>query len=211
MDFLEEKPGCRLPCWNGLTPGLSTAWEVQAFFARLGLDAGHLTAPNSPDLGEEYISLEQDNDSNDITTYTHVKWEKNKVIWIEIELWDRPEHFSTSKMARVLGIPKEIKFHLSQGDWYSVLFHFPERQVAIVVHGVATLAYPSGEPLRTRVCLNDHRNQTANIQLYSIGRGEKIVEEYIDPYWVDWASLLGISVEELFTLLQKGNGCQRAP
>ncbi|HUI88627.1 MAG TPA: hypothetical protein VLX61_07850 [Anaerolineales bacterium] len=35
--ILTDKP-CKVPCWNGLTPGKSTPTEVQQFMNRLGTE-----------------------------------------------------------------------------------------------------------------------------------------------------------------------------
>lgn len=38
FDVLDQNADCRLPCFNGLTPGISANWEAQDFFANLGFD-----------------------------------------------------------------------------------------------------------------------------------------------------------------------------
>ncbi len=40
MDLLNYTGDCKLPCWNGITPGFSRIEEAQGFFARLGYDIG---------------------------------------------------------------------------------------------------------------------------------------------------------------------------
>ena len=53
LDYLNESENCRLPCWHGLTPGVSNKDEVPIFLRTFGID----TSSKEPQLDGDYYWL----------------------------------------------------------------------------------------------------------------------------------------------------------
>jgi hypothetical protein len=132
--FLREDVSCRLPCWNGLTPGVSNPIDIANFFARLGIDPVGLTPidirliPDSP--WSRSVGTELEYGSTIGTTAIRVGLDSVSVDWspfdgsvqaIRISLW-RPEGFDIRSLLSSLGRPDAVLMdHAGVGRYRTVL------------------------------------------------------------------------------------------
>ena len=200
MDFLQEKPRCALPCWNGLTPGsIASPTDIQGFYARLGFD---VTDQINQQINEkEWVIGKSLKNYPPGTGYqipsVSLYVNKGIVQWIWIDRWNHPELFPVQRIHAVLGVPQEIKLDVSQGNDYGVLLHYLDRRIAIIIDGF----------LRQRsdhfdVCLEQNWRQDSTIYLYL----PEAVDDALRPYalWEDWPAMLNVPTDDLFDMLETG-------
>lgn len=215
MNYLEEKPGCPLPCWNGLTPGVSSSDEIQGFFARLGFDFGEWDSPDQAQAGERMIELQdfpKGTYSSTLLTLL-VKWSKGLVDYIAFNYWDHPEQFTIDKIAKNIGIPAEIKVAEQQGEGYQILFMYPKKNLLIIIHGKRIFARPADQ-LPFDICIENRDHQA--IESWFLSNDEytnAVNNRYSSMYggWLNWSKALGVSVEDLFQQLQQPGKCIPSP
>jgi hypothetical protein len=215
MNYLEEKPGCSLPCWNGLTPGVSSSDEIQGFFARLGFDFGEWDPPDKEAQAGEWLIELHDFPKG---TYSStalvflVKWSNGLVDYVGFDLWDHPEQFTIAKIAKSIGVPAEIKVAEQQGEFYYLLFLYPNKNLAILFHGKRTFPRPTDQ-LPFDICIENRDHQSIESWFYS---DDEYANAVTDRYsksggWLNWSKALGVSVEDLFQQLQQPGKCIASP
>jgi hypothetical protein len=213
MNILDEKPNCRLPCWLGLTPGISSAYEVQAFFAKLGQqipDVEKLNPKNS-----NWIILEISDYPQGYLSYKHffvsTEWQDNIVTNIMVENWGHSEQFEIKKIADVLGEPDYIK--INQGTsggipLYSVALIFEDRNLIIKLTG-RLKSNNRSDGTQFEACIYDHTNQSVDVILFSDLIKDLILKEYdgSDIPWAEWQKEIGMSKSELYDLMSNSQQC----
>lgn len=215
MNYLEEKPGCDLPCWNGLTPGISSSDEIQGFFARLGFDFGEWDTPDQAREGERMIELHDFPQGTYSSTQLIflVKWSKGLVDYIAFDYWDHPEQFTIDKIAKMIGVPAEIKVAEQQGEGYQILFLYPKKNLLIIIHGKRIFARPTDQ-LPFDICIENRDHQAIESWFLS---NDEYANAVNDRYastnggWLSWSKALGVSVEDLFQQLQQPGKCISSP
>jgi hypothetical protein len=206
FDFLAETPDCRLPCWLGLTPGVSPSEDVSRFLADLDVDVRR-AAP-----GRNAIYVEFQEPMPALTVY----WKDGFVTLITMELLEIPEYFEITRIADTLGTPNNIRFLISQGERYEVVLHYTERKTLIAIYGNMRTHKADDGSWVLEVCIHDQTNQVAKVWLYSdASEGQATYEYYRDPAlnWVDWPAIIKettgqeITTEELFQRLLNPQEC----
>lgn len=212
MDFLAEKPGCRLPCWNGLTPGISSSDELQGFFARLGHDFNSWDSPEDALEGARFVEMHNFPKGTYSSTQLifEAKWSKGIVTSIGFGYWDHPEQFSIKHIADTLGVPSEIKIAQQQGEFYSLLLLYTERQLYIQIDGKRLVKRPFDNPLPFDICLDNQDHKDVNALLYS-KEGYAHIASFLSEGWLNWSQVLGVSKEDLFQSLQQPGKCIQSP
>jgi hypothetical protein len=156
FDFWAEPSICSLPCWNGLTPGVSSEGDVQGFFARLGFDVRNYT-PKPTSNGTYWIkkSLDRLAEEPENAPRVSVAWKDGIVQYIEIANWNHPEIFEIDRLADAMGEPGDIK--VWQGLWgtepapYGILLNYDSRQVLLEISGYRKIRFPEGTCLASKV------------------------------------------------------------
>jgi hypothetical protein len=213
MDFLEGTKDCQIPCWNGLTPGVSSSSEIQGYFARLG----YVFPPSNFDF-----SLESGEYSQEIRDnfppgsllrswfYVNVQWSGGIVSSLGFGEWDHPEQVTTSRISEVLGTPQRILVYQEEGYRYRILYDYPNRNSYIIITGDRKLT-STPKDLPFSLCINNPKRQTFRTIFYSEDTAKEYEKEYNQFPWLDWSSLLKISTEELFKKLQQPDICLPSP
>lgn len=208
MDVLNETDDCRLPCWNGLTPGKSTFGENQGFFARLGYPYDRSQMYGNIHNGG-YEQIMKDYPSRFPEPYLRVltTWENDVNQKVEIDGLENLEQHSMQRIVKTLGIPDAIYGIAGPGDWYRFALIYSDRGVVIAITGLVHQIQPSDTEKPYGVCILDDEKKVFTINLYSVEQGSlPVVDNYIADIRVttktgffefDWAQELGMTNEEL--------------
>jgi hypothetical protein len=200
-DFLTMDQTCRLPCWNGVTPGISGAGELQGFFARLGIDMKNLV-PQVFDDDSLYMYTEFDSypyGHKNLTPWVFMYWEDGIVKVIMIDGLDYSV-FNMGRYAETLGIPDQIDYQVRNGGGYYLRLQYREYQTFITISGKTIM----GES----ICLPDKDSPWMKVDLFAREpEWEEMVLNMYGDYWVQWESKLNLTTEEIFDKLQEPGIC----
>ncbi len=203
--FLDETANCKLPCWNQLTPGLSTEEEVAPFFQRFGLDAESAYRAQCIDLSG-YPAGNASQTDPQVCVFSN----DGIVNRIRLSNWSHPEQFSPKRINIVLGTPDVIlvpSAPLDDPDGFAVVFIYPNQGVALEIHGRLDLE------LQGYMCISDRRFQSATVTFFSDDQRFLLQQEYQSsaPAYVDWSQARGETAQTLFNLLINPERCVPYP
>ncbi|PKO14728.1 MAG: hypothetical protein CVU39_13440 [Chloroflexi bacterium HGW-Chloroflexi-10] len=195
-NILTETNECQLPCWKGLTPGVSTIGDIKDFYAELGLEIleekyneefGEIGffIPNSEN-GKQNLNSEEDEE-----ILVRVYWDKGIVKSIVIFLEEVPEFLNVDKQLKQLGYPDSIYLHDPYTDWMGFILEY--RKFGLL------FALDSKTSSQATICLGDSLKKVIKVELYDPENpvniydqsnlfGELISETYADP---------GYSIEDI--------------
>jgi len=211
MNVLDGTSSCSLPCWNGITPGLSDKDQLIGFFTRLGYEDTNLIREDVK-LVNGWIKIElRPNYSGgaleDPFHWIFVTWNNSVVNRLELDPWDHPEQYTIEKLEEKFGIPNEIKIVNGTSDMrYLVMLSYEEFHTVFKIWGDMEQRLPNNEPLPFCVNVQDHSKQVVDVILYSEEIKDEVMGEFAEIPWEDWAEDLDISTEVLFNRL-KTNEC----
>ena len=210
MDIPSQNEVCKLPCWNGITPGKSSSIELQGFFARLGLSFPGFTTSDDVLKGSTFVDAQGfPKGTLEFTQLVfYVIWSDGIVNELDFAYWDHPEQFTASRLGDKLGTPNKIYTAIQQGNSYSVAFHYLEYQLVIQIDGIREKKRSFDTPLPFDICLSNRDYQDVKVYLYSDVDHSSWPEMMGEKAgWEDWSNLLQITTNELFTQLQRENTC----
>ena len=202
---------CSPPCWNGLRPGLSHASDVQAFFARLGIDVSH----EQPFVDTDGSRLQSDwfraypRPVGQAPLAVSVRWVNDTVVLVSLSWESGPPDLATPRsLANSLGAPDRILLNVKGGEGigYEVAFDYPTLGTAILVSGRATLPPSLDEP--ALACLTPQERPYSTVILYS---GDLLDLIYGGALLSDWPSRVGMTTEGLFSWLVSDEICAPLP
>ena len=198
--LLPGTPDCQLPCWNGVTPGVSGINQLQGFFARLGIDKGFLVSEKI-DTGKFTMTAEfgnyPDKHKGKFAPKITIYWENNIVKAILI----RSINYSTFNFAELsanLGFPDQIHYEVGNGGGYTIRLHYKKQRVIALVHG---------KSIRGKlVCLPGPEG--ASIEMFTYAPDwESYMLDLRGGYWRQWEVTLNLSTQEVFEKLQQPDAC----
>lgn len=215
MDFINETPDCKLPCWNGLTPGISKASDIQAFFARLGyeliLNPSFLEAEGQcSGILKKFPQGTFSDVSSESSIMIDVFWHNYIVNDVRISGWDHPEQFDLKRIAEILGTPDHIYAQEEEGDRYTIHLHYLSKKIIIQIVGYRTLINTDNN-LPFQICMKTPEKKYISARLYSDSFFPKIQEEYLQFPYEEYSTLLGITKDELWEKLQQPDTCLSYP
>ena len=215
LDYLNESENCRLPCWHGLTPGVSNKDEVPIFLRTFGID----TSSKESELDNGYYQLgglvpNYPEFPGSIYWYrgVWVRWKNDTVEIIDIIGLNPKYAFDTDRIGSILGIPGQmlVFYGLAAPDTFGLVLDYPLQNLLIDVDGRSRYR-PDDIYLTHELCPWDKPYGFVVIHLYSKESKAQVMALYDDDIWYDWAKLLKISTEELFGRLQSPNECIPSP
>ena len=215
LDYLNESENCRLPCWHGLTPGVSNKDDMPIFLRTFGIDTSskeleleggyyHLggSVPNYP----KFPSFPQGRQ------IIQVLWKDDTVEVIEIQGVNPKYAFDTDRIVSILGMPGRMLVFggLAAPYTFGLALDYPRQNILIDVGGKSR-SRPGDYQFTTELCPWDNPYDYVVLYLYSKESKAQVMTWYNDQPWYDWAKLLKISTEELFGRLQSPNKCIPSP
>jgi len=214
MDFLSGSSNCDLPCFNGLTPGISSVWDIQGFFARLGFDSekdrivddnGYLVSKDDqefwilePIQGVVYSQVPYLLTSNfHYRPFLSVEW--NEVIVTTIELGYLPYRswISIPRFYEQLGKPDTIKIVGDGGEGNIVAFYL---QLYFSAYKTS-VEYVIRSTDFTDVCLYSDAPADARV---TIGQPSY---QYFDLELTNWHEMNGMDFDNLVNKVGTGDFC----
>lgn len=199
-DFTIQLPDCHLPCWNGLTPGVSTVSDLQGFFARLGMDIRDVDRFSLDALGVTFTGGTKPPIFGSGWP-VQVTLKEDKVDFIEIESVEPPTFLSVRSVINNLGRAPDIYLGEDQYLRYEVLFNYPELRTGVVFSGADQDVQVSGGSILA--CL--HSGMPASVFLYSadIFSVLQAHPSFDQEIWIEWPSSLGQKPEQLIDSILK--------
>jgi len=214
MDVLNQSTDCVIPCWNGLTPGVSTANDIQKFLAMMGLDI-NIYKDNA--FNEEGFGIDiEDYPSPKESFILTISFEEGIISEVQIWRWDHPEQYEISRIMNILGQPDSVRINNGFfGDIpaYQFTLLYPDKGAIIEILGKPKMSTSSSGDSTLLICANDHKGQKVTIRLFSDEIKDKVIYDYsgYDIPWEDWADSIGISKDELIKDLGNPSKCIREP
>ena len=203
--FLNPTLDCQLPCWNGLTPGLSTEEEISPFFQKFGLDAESA-------IGARCIDLSNYPAGNASRTDPQICVFSNDGVVNRMQLlnWSHPEQFTPRRINIILGIPDKIFIPtapMEDPERFGLILFYPEKGVSLEIQGKLD------RELQGYLCISDRRFQWGTVTFFSDDQRFSLIQEYqSNPQaYVDWAQLRGQPVQQLYDALIDPNRCLPYP
>jgi len=126
-----EKP-CKAPCWHNLTPGLSTADDVDHFVNTLSMDEWAGRFSDSYESGCKYIQI-SDTPDDPVNVVVEFHIENGKLTFIQSVHSDIP---TLGQIVDHLGPPEYIKAILAVGpeeSAYGLQIYYPKQGLAFLV------------------------------------------------------------------------------
>lgn len=183
-NVLEGTTSCKLPCWLGLTPGVSTFSDIHNFVATLGID---FREEEYDKLGG-WIGFFIPNSKNDQIavgkTSVDIYWENGIVNSVVIYLDEIPKFLSVDEQLEQLGYPDSIYIHAPYTDWMGFILEY--RKYGLI------FALDSKTSSQATICLGDSLKKDLTLVLYNPENpvniydqpnlfGELVWETYDDP------------------------------
>jgi len=215
MDFLLGSLDCQLPCFNGLTPGVSSVWEIQDFFAKLGFsdidnrivdDNGYLVSRDEQGFwildanrGVVYSQVPYLITSNFLDkSFLVVGWNDGMVTNINLGPLPYRTWISIPRLYEKLGNPDAIKIGFDAGEGNTVAFilhlYFSAYKTYIV--------YIIKSASISNVCLNSHTPVDTDI---AIGSPSFLLYEVFASR--NWNELNGLDYNDLVRRIGTGDFC----
>lgn len=159
---------CTIPCWNGLTPGLSRPDEITGFIARLGIDPSSKEPLVAPD-GSNVIVVDFPDSHPGVSLWSvAVAWDEEVVR--AIQLLYAPlrvsDFLKLSELFDVLGLPEDVELAVAGGEGpplFTLLMRYIPYRMAIAIHGFTKL---DPDP---RICLEAEGPYDIAVFLYADG------------------------------------------
>jgi hypothetical protein len=212
IDFLSGGSNCQPPCFNGLTPGISSVWDVQGFFATLGLTDESLTDnngyliskdaqgfwilnPSQGSVGKPVPYLLTSNFSD--KPFIGVEWNDSLVTNITLGPLPYRTWVSIPRLYQRLGKPDAIKIALDAGEGnkfafiLDLYFSTYETYIEYIILGTSL----------TDVCLN---SDTPADTFAAIGLP---LLPYSDYGLRNWHELNGMNFDDLVNKVGTGDFC----
>lgn len=163
INVLEGAPSCKLPCWLGLTPGVSTFSDIQGFAAKLGMyffedrynqeeDMALFHVTNSENYKENPSNMEGN------PTSVEVYWQDGVIKSIVILPNEVPTFLRVEQQRRSLGDPEQI---FLTGPYNGVMGFILDYHT----HGFV-FSLSSVTSKQATICLDDTLNKKIILELY---------------------------------------------
>lgn len=171
IDVLSGGMGCELPCWLGLTPGVSLFDDISPFAAKLGLEF-HENLYQKVD-GTAILDLtDSDNNKNEKTISVYINWKKGIVSSIIIQQHFLNENSAFLRIERLqnqAGFPDQIYLWGPYGKWMGFILGYSKEGFIFALNSATTK--------QATICLGD-----------SLKEKELIIELYDPKQQVDVGS-----------------------
>lgn len=204
--FVQDQE-CKLPCWNGLTPGVSSDTEIPGFFSRLGIDIQN--TPPEQRLDGKYFqygsfdAFPSVNPNNQ--PLVTVEWENGVVTSIEIDWFSIPSHSSFGALESTIGRPDSIVLEHGGGEgfWYGIFLQYNNFDLWLYYSGFAT----SNKGVHS-ACINGDEEPQLIVYITTddLEARQNLYSEYRA-----WGEQIGLSDEDVFNLLVDKEQCVRLP
>jgi hypothetical protein len=206
-NILDQAGSCVLPCWNGLTPGISQIDDLPEFFSRLGYAIQDEIPYDSGDGGFSIGGRIMGYPIPPAKTppVVNVFWRDSTVEAIYFSWGWVPDSYDLGSIKTTLGYPDEI-FDVIEGQgraFYQIILDFKDNHTGIILSGKATTNQVEDDYWSSEVCLIPEEDPSLLIVLYSEGIDLTDLL-YYEPPLFNWNMELGIQESELFDRLSKG-------
>lgn len=163
IDVLTEEPGCTLPCWLGLTPGVSKFEDVQGFAARLGLNFSEENYDKEDDTALLYVVNSENHKKSSTNNIGNpilidVRWQKGIVKSIIIRPNEVPEFLSVDQQRDQLGYPEHIFLTGPYGKTMGFILDYQRHGFIFALNSVTSK--------QATICLGDSLDKSIVIVLY---------------------------------------------
>lgn len=217
FDILEQSADCQLPCFNGLTPGISSDWEAQDFFASLGFDKESIPRDfqgrwriSTGEVEIQYFEIPYLISSNlSDRPNLLVTWQNGKITSIGMGFLPYRKWISIPRFLLVIDETPQIILSHSFGGEMSIphrsflIFLFPKKQLQL------TYLIPdlNGPVKNGPVCMS----ADIPVDVYiTLGHDERIYNlcYACDPtIGYDWSKQLNMKPEDLIAAIGDGDFC----
>ncbi len=175
IDVLSGGMGCELPCWLGLTPGVSPFDDISPFAAKLGLEF-HENLYQKVDGTAILDITDSDNNKNEKAISVYINWKKGIVSSIIIQqhfLNDNSAFLRVERLQNQVGSPDQIYLWGPYGKWMGFILDYSREGFIFALNSVTTK--------QATICLGD-----------SLKEKELIIELYDPKQQVDVGSQVNL-------------------
>ena len=205
FSLLNLNSACSLPCWNDLSPGLSTSLDIHGFFARLGFEFTY-------EILEEGLGIQSSSryvipNYPDAYSYNvEVVMSDKDVIRIELFFTEIPPILHPISITNALGGPEDVFLSVESAEGppiYTIILDYPSLNTAFIYSGWTTIR-PG-----INVCLNRSEDVFSGVQLYSSEFDATTLVRYPPGEFLSPEEIADISTIKFIDDLTNPNSCIR--
>lgn len=210
--LLANNGGCELPCWWGITPGLTGVVEARDIFVLQGVEDWVESFDGTYALiGLGYPRVDSSTYSRDVIVQFGL--ENNQIQYIYVDGGYRQEElrtlfiqdwqsYSPTSMLDRYGQPSYVEMaEIENSPYYRLIFSYQllGTEISYIV------PFEASENNMGRICFNLEHIDFIALNLYPFGQESKlpfsVIPDRLDNY-IPWETTTGLDIEALYQLLE---------